>query len=221
MTSLATKYIESKARKYARGRAAELLNPTLKYVNDPEIIALQQEELAKANKGRSWWKGARQHHLQPDIILNERDRQVLRSVKWRAQYLDKGWECCYFSFGFDFLIGLLPAIGDVIGLLLGLELINVARQADLPNHIQIAMLTNVLIDFLVGLVPIIGDILDSLVKSNWRNAVILEDYLMIRRRDEIRAERGLPKRQDDDVLKPLPQQRYRGDQSTRHTSSPE
>ncbi|CAO3600440.1 unnamed protein product [Absidia cylindrospora] len=58
------------------------------------------------------------------------------------------------------------------------------------------MVTNVMVDFLVGLVPIVGDVLDAIVKSNWRNAMILEDYLMLRRRDEIRAERGLPKHED-------------------------
>lgn len=105
MTSLATKYIERKAKKYARGRAADLLNPTLQHINDPEIVALQQEELAKLNEGRSWWSRSSRQYSQPDIILNDQDRKVLRSVKWRAQYLDKGWECCYFSFGFDFFIG--------------------------------------------------------------------------------------------------------------------
>ncbi|CAO3600439.1 unnamed protein product [Absidia cylindrospora] len=100
MTSLATKFMERKVKKYASGRAADLLNPTQQYVNDPEIREAQEEAAAIANK-RHWWK--RQH--QPDIILNDRDRQVLRSVKRRAMYLDKGCDCCCFTFGFDFVIG--------------------------------------------------------------------------------------------------------------------
>lgn len=40
--------------------------------------------------------------------------------------------------------------------------------------------------------PIAGDILDILFKCNWRNAMLLEEYLIMRRRDEIRLEKGEP-----------------------------
>ncbi|CAO3580052.1 unnamed protein product [Absidia cylindrospora] len=123
--------------------------------------------------------------------FSERDRQILRSVKRRATYLDKGCTCCCFTFGFDFIIGLIPVIGDAIGMILGLELIKVASKADLPKHIQFQMLINVMVDFVLGLAPVVGDLLDAVIKCNWRNAMILEDYLMLRRRDEIRAEKGL------------------------------
>lgn len=32
--------------------------------------------------------------------------------------------------------------------------------------------------------------MDVLYQCNWRNAMILEEYLFLRRRDEIRAEQG-------------------------------
>jgi hypothetical protein len=99
MTSLASKFMEKKAKKYASGRAAELINPSQQFINDPEIRAAQ-EEAARTNK-HHWWK----RQEQPDIILSERDRQVLRSVKRRATYLDKGCSCCCFTFGFDFVVG--------------------------------------------------------------------------------------------------------------------
>ncbi|KAI8344164.1 hypothetical protein BC941DRAFT_407915 [Chlamydoabsidia padenii] len=198
MTSLATKFMEKKAKKYATGRAADLINPTQQYINDPEIRAAQ-EEAAKTHK-RQWWK----RQEQPDIILSDRDRQVLRAVKRRATYLDKGCSCCCFTFGFDFVIGLIPVIGDAIGLILGLELIKVASKADLPKHLQAQMLVNVIFDFVLGLTPVIGDFLDAVVKCNWRNAMILEDYLMLRRRDEIRAEKGLVTTHHDGLLSPEP-----------------
>ncbi|KAI8088755.1 uncharacterized protein BX664DRAFT_331293 [Halteromyces radiatus] len=184
MTSLATKFMEKRVKKYASVQAADILNPKQQFINDPEIKAAQ-EEAAKTTK-RHWWK----RQQQPDIILSERDRQVLRAVKRRATYLDKGCSCCCFSFGFDFIIGLIPGVGDAIGLILGLELIKVASRADLPKHIQIQMVINAVMDFLIGLTPFVGDLLDAVIKSNWRNAMILEDYLMLRRRDEIRIERG-------------------------------
>ncbi|ORX60707.1 hypothetical protein DM01DRAFT_1317372 [Hesseltinella vesiculosa] len=185
MSEFIATYIEGQARKHLQGAAADALNPQLTYRNDPEVLALQ-EEAAKSSK-HFWWK----RQQKPDVILSKRDRQVLRAVKRRAVFLDKGFNCCCFTFGFDFLIGLIPGIGDFIGMLLGLELIKVACKADLPKHILVQMVTNVLVDFVVGLTPVIGDIMDAVLKCNWRNALILEEYLMIRRRDELRMERGM------------------------------
>jgi hypothetical protein len=42
----------------------------------------------------------------------------------------------------------------------------------------------------IGLVPIAGDVLDFFFKCNLRNAALLEEYLILRRRDELRVERG-------------------------------
>jgi hypothetical protein len=115
-------------------------------------------------------------------------------------------------------------IGDAIGLILGLELIKVASKADLPKHIYLQMLSNVIFDFVVrnrflilrmrlirglfmiqiGLAPVVGDLLDAVIKCNWRNAMLLEDYLMLRRRDEIRAEKGLVNHHNDGLLSPEP-----------------
>ncbi|KAI8069648.1 hypothetical protein BC940DRAFT_236474 [Gongronella butleri] len=185
MSAFIANYIEGQARKHVQGGVSDALNPQQKYKTDPEVLALQ-EEAAQSSK-RFWWK----RQAKPDIILSKRDRRVLRAVKRRAIFLDKGFNCCCFTFGFDFLIGLIPGIGDFVGMLLGFDLIRVACEAELPKHIQVQMVTNVLIDFVVGLTPIVGDIMDAVIKCNWRNALILEDYLMLRRRDEIRAERGL------------------------------
>lgn len=44
--------------------------------------------------------------------------------------------------------GLIPVVGDLIGVLLALHLVKVACRADLPNHIIAKMLANVFIDFM-------------------------------------------------------------------------
>jgi hypothetical protein len=56
----------------------------------------------------------------------------------------------------------------------------------------------------IGLAPVVGDLLDAVIKCNWRNAMLLEDYLMLRRRDEIRAEKGLVNHHNDGLLSPAP-----------------
>ncbi|KAI9321501.1 hypothetical protein BX666DRAFT_1850871 [Dichotomocladium elegans] len=152
--------------------------------SDPEIRAAVEEAMKSTKK--HWWK----RRPEADIILNPQDRQILRTVKKRAWYLDRGFQCCCFQVGLDGVIGLIPFIGDFVGVLLALYLVRVAARADLPNHILLKMLTNVFVDFILGLTPIAGDILDVLFQCNWRNALILEEYLFLRRRDQIRAELG-------------------------------
>ncbi|CDH58721.1 hypothetical protein RO3G_10750 [Lichtheimia corymbifera JMRC:FSU:9682] len=151
---------------------------------DPEIRAAMETAVSTTKK--HWWK----KRPQADIILSAHDRQILRTVKKRAWYLDRGCKCCCLQVGLDGVVGLIPVVGDLIGVLLALHLVKVACRADLPNHIIAKMLVNVFIDFILGLTPIAGDVMDVLYQCNWRNAMILEEYLFLRRRDEIRAEQG-------------------------------
>jgi hypothetical protein len=45
--------------------------------------------------------------------LSKRDAKILRKIKWRAHYLDKGFRICGLRFGWTFFIGLIPILGDV------------------------------------------------------------------------------------------------------------
>ncbi|KAI9488149.1 hypothetical protein BDB00DRAFT_982850 [Zychaea mexicana] len=171
--------------KLALGKAADHIQSKPSIVErDVEIQAAI--EAVSATSKKHWWR----KRPQADIILSAHDRQVLRKVKSRAWYLDRGFQCCCFTVGLDGIIGLIPVVGDVITLFLALNLVRVAARANLPNYIIFKMLMNVFIDFALGLTPVAGDILDILYKANWRNALILEEYLFIRRRDELREERS-------------------------------
>lgn len=45
--------------------------------------------------------------------LSKRDAKILKKIKWRAHYLDKGFRICGLRFGWTFVIGLIPVVGDV------------------------------------------------------------------------------------------------------------
>ncbi|KAH8549136.1 hypothetical protein BGW37DRAFT_522701 [Umbelopsis sp. PMI_123] len=151
---------------------------------DPHLLTARAE--AESRRKRHWWS----RKAEANIILSERDRKILRHVKSRAFYLDRGFQCCCCNIGLDGVIGLIPGIGDALGAILALELVRKAAKADLPRNILLMMFFNIAFDFVIGLVPLLGDILDFMYKANMKNATLLEEYLMTRRRDELLMEQG-------------------------------
>lgn len=80
-------------------------------------------------------------------------------------------------FGADAVIGLIPGVGDLLGLALGLWMIWQARGVKAPGRLQLKMLGNLAIEAVVGIVPLLGDFFDLLWQSNQRNRKILIDWM--------------------------------------------
>lgn len=80
-------------------------------------------------------------------------------------------------FGLDPIIGLVPGIGDLIGLIVGLWVIWQARGIRVPKLMIVRMLGNLLIEAILGIVPFVGDAFDLMWQSNERNRALLIGYL--------------------------------------------
>lgn len=80
-------------------------------------------------------------------------------------------------FGLDPLLGLLPGVGDAIGLGLSFYLISEAVALRAGSGVIGKMLGNVAVDFLVGLVPVLGDAFDLVWRANDRNARLLREHI--------------------------------------------
>jgi hypothetical protein len=79
-------------------------------------------------------------------------------------------------FGADFLIGLIPYVGDVISFAIsGLLLIVMARKGA-SGMVLVKMVWNVWLDGAVGTIPILGDIFDLSYKANIRNLNLLQEH---------------------------------------------
>ncbi|GAA5882746.1 hypothetical protein JCM3774_003253 [Rhodotorula dairenensis] len=110
--------------------------------------------------------------------LSKRDERILRSVRRRAHYLDKGFSICGFRFGWTAILGLIPGAGDIAQFLLGYSLVlRKCRDADIPVTLQQRMIFNQLCGLGIGLVPLVGDIALAVFKANSRNAALLEEFL--------------------------------------------
>lgn len=78
--------------------------------------------------------------------------------------------------GLDFLVGLIPVVGDLIMVGVSLSIVTMAKSIQVPRALRIAMLRNIGIDFLLGLIPFVGDLVDLFYKSNQKNVRIMEKW---------------------------------------------
>ncbi len=107
-------------------------------------------------------------------------RQQLRlKLAQMARVFDTAWRIpgTRIRFGADALIGLIPGVGDLIGVATGLWLIWQARGVQAPPRLQLRMLGNLAIEGLLGIIPVLGDAFDVLWQSNQRNRKILVDWM--------------------------------------------
>lgn len=87
---------------------------------------------------------------------------------------------CGFRLGWAGIIGLIPWIGDVITLMLALQILHRAQtiEGGLPASVNLRMLSNIMFDFGIGLIPIVGDLINIMYKCNSRNFILLEQFLI-------------------------------------------
>lgn len=79
-------------------------------------------------------------------------------------------------FGFDAVLGLLPGIGDFVGVAIGSVLLFEAWRLDVPLRVIGRMMLNLWLDGVLGSVPLLGDTFDLLFRANRRNLALLEDH---------------------------------------------
>jgi hypothetical protein len=82
-----------------------------------------------------------------------------------------------FTVGLDALIGLIPFLGDLVGVLLSTVILGEAARLGAPKSVLMRMSFNVGLEGLVGIVPFAGDAFDAVFKANQRNVRLLEAWL--------------------------------------------
>lgn len=103
-------------------------------------------------------------------------RERLRQVAW---LLDSSIPIpgTRFTVGLDALIGLLPFLGDLVGVVLSTYILGEAARLGAPKSVLMRMSFNVGLEGLVGIVPFAGDAFDAVFKANQRNVRLLEAWL--------------------------------------------
>lgn len=121
------------------------------------------------------------HKVQaPKALLRAQKLASLTDSKIRIPFLGV-------RLGLDFLIGLIPVIGDVIMVGVSLSIVAMAKSMQVPRALRIVMLKNIVIDFLLGIIPVVGDLVDLFYKSNQKNVRIMETWWVNQNQQNIQA----------------------------------
>lgn len=82
-----------------------------------------------------------------------------------------------YRIGADGIVGLIPGVGDVFGLVVSSYFILISASLQIPKTVLVRMFVNVAIDSAIGAIPLVGDLFDFVWKSNRKNLALLEEAL--------------------------------------------
>ncbi len=128
----------------------------------------------------------------PDVVLGYEDFRApdeLLKAQMLANTLDSAIKIPVIGIpvGLDFLIGLIPVVGDASMMLASLRIVHLGRKLGVPKQLQTAMLRNIAIDFGLGFVPLIGDIVDLFYKANQKNVRLIERWWIQQNKAQVDA----------------------------------
>ena len=109
------------------------------------------------------------------IPSNEERDIILSRLQRFSDVMEGQWTIPFtrIPFGLDFLIGLVPVVGDVFTGLLSLWLVMQARKFKLSTWVYIRMAANILLDVILGSIPVLGDLFDLAFRANKRNLKLI------------------------------------------------
>lgn len=116
----------------------------------------------------------------PTALLQAQKLANLTDSKIRIPFLG-------IRLGLDFLVGLIPVVGDIIMVVVSLSIVGMAKSMQVPTALRIAMIKNIAIDFILGLIPFMGDVADLFYKANLKNVRIMEKWWVSQNHQTIHA----------------------------------
>lgn len=107
------------------------------------------------------------------------EKQTREKLAWLAWLLDSSIPIpgTRLTIGIDAIIGLVPFLGDMVGVVLSSYILSEAARLGAPRTLLWRMAFNVGVEGLVGIIPLAGDVFDAAWKANQKNVRLLEGWL--------------------------------------------
>jgi hypothetical protein len=115
------------------------------------------------------------------VNRNEKSRRaILKQLNALAWLLDNSIPLPFINYriGVDAVIGLVPGIGDMAGLLISSYIVLQAARLGVPRATLTRMVINIALEGAVGIVPLVGDLFDATFKANARNVQLLNEAVV-------------------------------------------
>lgn len=105
----------------------------------------------------------------------QQEQGILKQVDDLAWLLDNSIYIPLINYriGLDAVIGLIPGLGDVAGLILSSFIVVQALRLRVPRTVLLRMIMNIVMEAIIGLIPVLGDLFDATFKANVRNVRLL------------------------------------------------
>jgi hypothetical protein len=112
-------------------------------------------------------------------VLHAEHQTRLRRVRRLSKLLDNALKIPFTNFriGLDPIIGLVPGLGDVIGMAASSYIVIEAQRMGVPRSVLARMILNVVVDAAVGSIPAAGDVFDFAWKCSAKNVRLLEQWV--------------------------------------------
>ncbi|QPG76149.1 hypothetical protein FOA43_003535 [Brettanomyces nanus] len=140
---------------------------------DPYMEVIPEDQL-------KFWQlqGSKRTRGIPSSIPQEK-KEPLRRIQNMAYRMDACFKRIGIRVGLGGLIGLIPAIGDIVVLILNAYIFSqIVRVDNFPYSVTSKMVYNLVLDFVLGLIPIVGDIFSIGYRANTRNFTLARDYMV-------------------------------------------
>lgn len=105
--------------------------------------------------------------------------QVLERLRHLSYLLDSAFRIPVIGYrvGWDAVLGLVPVLGDAVGMLFSGYIVVEAARLGVPKRVLARMIFNLALDATIGSIPLIGSLFDAVWKANIRNMRLLERTL--------------------------------------------
>lgn len=106
-------------------------------------------------------------------------RQISPRIRRLVDLMDKRYHLpgTNFRFGMDALIGMIPGVGDFLGMAIGSLVLWEAYRHRAPLTLMAKMIFNLWLDAVLGSVPVVGDAFDFFFKAHRRNLELLQRHV--------------------------------------------